>query len=173
MTGAEKTYTEDQLQEAAQHILYFFDLIDQNPGIGDPNIVEGLTAHKPVPQLHAHLMCQLVPEAIAYLILRDAGMTAFPTTFKAINEKGDLVEFSLNILPYFSLAVNLATAAAESKFTQYCSQGTLQNTALRSATMHGINHFLQSGHELKEIAGGRLEPLIVQGISAEQIAALG
>lgn len=173
MAEAEKTFTEDQLQEAAQHILYMFDLINQNPGIGDPNIVEGLTAHRPVPQLHAHLMCQLVPEAIAYLILKDAGMTSFPKTFQALNAKGELVEFPLDMLPYFRLAVNLAVAAAESKFTQYCSQGTLQNTALRSATMHGINQFLQSGHELKEVAGGRLEPLIVQGITAEQIAALG
>jgi hypothetical protein len=173
MAEAEKNYTDDQLQEAAQHILYMFDLINQDPAIGDPNIVEGLTAHTAVPQVHAHLMCQLVPEAIAYLILRDAGMTSFPTTFQALNEKGELVEFSLNLLPYFGLAVNLAVAAAESKFTQYCSQGTLQNTALRSATMHGINQFLQSGHEIKDVAGGRLEPLIVQGVTAEQVAALG
>jgi hypothetical protein len=151
-------------------VLRVVDLLTARPDIRDDEVVAALVAEGVGP-VDARLLVLFVPCALAYPMLRRLGVTGFPGYYAVPSRSGRLVHLPLAGEHYFTAALTWA----EGLFDQAPADRPLSLEAWnavagRSAEMDCVNNMLAS-HGEGALRGAVLSPIMLGGITAEEIAA--
>lgn len=152
---------------ASKRVLQMVDIVAANRSIGDDEIVMALV-QQDVPKLDAELLVRFVPMAFTWIVLRKMGVSSFPNSFFVLNKHEHPVEMPIAREHYFAAALMIADNLVGRGFSEQISRPTFEAIITRSAEMDSVNKALAAG---KDIAGGKILPPALLGLSAEEIAA--
>jgi hypothetical protein len=169
MTRAATPYPPDH-ELALARVLRVVDLITARPDIREDEVVAALVAEGVGP-VDARLLALLVPCALAHPMLRRLGVTGFPGYYAVRRRSGRLVYLPLAGEHYFTAALAWAEAAFDQDpADRPLSLEAWNAVAGRSAEMDCVNNMLAS-HGEEGLRGAVFSPIVLGGITAEEIAA--
>jgi hypothetical protein len=146
------------------------DLITARPDIRDDEVVTALVGEG-VGQVDARLLVLFVPCALSYPVLRRLGVTSFPSLYIVRAKSGRIVHLPLASEHYFTAALDWAERLfAQDPADRPLSVEAWNAVAGRSAQMDCVNKMLAS-HGPEALRGATLSPMVMGGITAEEIAA--
>jgi hypothetical protein len=157
-------------EAALERVMRVIDLIAARPDISDEDVVASLVRDG-VGEVDAELLIRFVPAALSFALLKLMGLSKFPSTYQVQNGAGQWVELPLAAEHYFSTALGVGYDVTTRGYTERLSKAAFQAVTMRSAEMHAVNQYFESGGTREGLAGGALGPPTLIGVTAEQIAA--
>jgi hypothetical protein len=157
-------------EEALERVMRVIDLIAARPDIADEEAVAALVRDG-VGEVDPELLIRFVPCALSFALLKLMGLSKFPSTYQVQNSAGQWVELPLAAEHYFSTALGVGYDVTTRGYTERISKAVFQAVTLRSAEMHAVNQYFESGGTREGLAGSALGPPTLIGITAEQITA--
>jgi hypothetical protein len=155
---------------ALARVLRVVDLVTGRPDIRDDE-VEAALIGEGVGPVDARLLTLFVPCALSYPMLRQLGVTGFPSVYGVRKRSGRWAYLPLAGEHYFTAAL----AWAEGLFALPPADRPLtveawNAVASRSAEMDCVNNMLAS-HGPEALRGAVISPPMLGGLTAEEIAA--
>jgi hypothetical protein len=155
---------------ALERVMRVIDLIAGRPDISDEDAVAALVRDG-VSEVDAELLIRFVPSALSFALLKLMGLSKFPSTYQVQNTTGQWVELPLAAEHYFTAALGVGNDVTTRGYTDRVSKAAFQAATMRSAEMHAVNQYFESGGTREGLAGSKLGPPTLIGVTAEQIAA--
>ena len=156
-------------QQATQFVLQAIPILAQ-PGISNDEAIAQLQAlgHSAV---RATKLCVLVPEALAWPVLKQLGMKGFPTHFDVINRAGDTVQLPVSGQSLFGAALVLGEAVFEKGWWPPLRREAYEAVAGRSAGIDGANRVFNAGGNLQdaEYASLALDGLVAEDMLEDEL----
>jgi hypothetical protein len=146
------------------------DLIAARPDITDEEVVADLVRDG-IGDVDAELLIRFDPCALSFALLKLMGLGKFPIAYHVQNSAGQWVELPLAAEHFFSAALRVGYDVTTRGYTERVSREAFQAVTLRSAEMHAVNQYFESGGTREGLAGGTFSPPTLIGVTAEQIAA--
>jgi hypothetical protein len=169
MTRAAIPYPPDH-DLALARALRVVDLITARPDIHYDEVVTALVGEG-VGQVDARLLVRFVPCALSYPMLRRLGVTSFPSFYVVRARSRRVVHLPLAGEHYFTAALDWAERLfAQDPADRPLSVEAWNAVAGRSAEMDAVNNMLAS-HGAEALRGAAISPMVLAGITAEEIAA--
>ena len=157
-------------EEALARVMRVIDLIAARPDITDDEAVAALMRDG-IGEVDAELLIRFVPCALSFALLKRMGLSKFPSTYQVQNSAGQWVELPLAAEHYFSAALGVGHDVTTRGYTERVSRAVFQAITLRSAEMHAVNQYFESGGTREGLASSTLGPPTLIGVTADQIAA--
>jgi hypothetical protein len=155
--------------DALEHVMRLIDLIAARPDITDEEVGVALVRDG-IGEVDAQLLIRFVPCALSFALLRLMGLSKFPSTYQVQNSAGQWVELPLAAEHYFSAALGVGYDVTTRGYTERVSKAAFQAVSMRSAEMHAVNQYFESGGTREGLADATLGPPALIGVTAEQIA---
>jgi hypothetical protein len=152
---------------ASERVLKFVDVVAANHDVSDDQIVAALI-QQDVPKLDSELLVRFVPMAFTWRVLREMGVTSFPSSFIVFDQRERPVEMPIAREHYFASALDIADGVVSRGFSDRITRQAFEAIITRSAEMDSANKVLAAG---KGLAGSKIMPPALLGLSAEEITA--